>query len=215
MIAVKSNIISEEYENDEMIGLEANCVRIPLASGFLYVYSLYIQPSAHIDIYRSHIKAIRGLISDKNKNDFIKIAGDFNLADTTDWIENDSGFDYIPVIGESMSQKAIIARHVTSEMMDMGLFQISTFSGPRGNVLDLVYTNIPELSVVANADFRMLPEEKSDDCHIPIMCTIDCAPGFCGNETTETIYCFKRGNYDGVPKHFDTIGIHNLFAHAS
>lgn len=214
MIAVKSNIISEEYENDEMIGLETNCVRIPLASGFLYVYSLYIQPSAHIDIYRSHIKAIRRLISDTNKNDFMKIAGDFNLADTTDWIENDSGFDYIPVIGESMSQKAIIARHVTSEMMDMGLFQISTFSGPKGNVLGLVYTNFPELSVVANA-FRMLPEEKSDACHIPIMCTIDCAPSFCGNETTETIYCFKRGDYDGVREHFDTIGLHNIFAHAS
>lgn len=183
-ISVKSDILSEEYVNDEMADLEAICIRIPLSSGYLYIYCLYIQPTASLETYRSHIVAIKKLVSDMSKNDMLSLMGDFNLGNSVDWNENDCGFDYIPIIGDSISQKAIIARHVTSEMLELGLFQISKHCNSSGNVLDLVYTNVPELSVTADPDFLMLPSFKSDESHVPLMCTIDCDPGFNNNNVS-------------------------------
>lgn len=58
LIAVRNDIQCSEFSCPEMEGLESVCIRIALSSGFIYLYSLYIQPTADISIYRSHIAAI-------------------------------------------------------------------------------------------------------------------------------------------------------------
>lgn len=147
--------------------------------------------------------------------DIVIIIGDFNLGDSADWHENDDGFDYLPVIGESQSAKAVIAREVTSELLNLGLSQMSNFINSSGNVLELVYTNNPELAVVNKADFLMLPEWKSDKHHVPLMCTVECSPTTNTAGDPNSIYCFKRANYDEIRDHLSNVDIMHLIGNGS
>lgn len=210
LIAVRSDIKCDAYTNNIMDDLEAVCVRIPLKSGSLYIYCLYIQPSASIDIYRSHIDAIELLNNSLNTHDSIKILGDFNLGDTTKWFENDSGLDFLPIIGESQSVKSVIAREVTSKLLDLGLFQMTNLENAFHNTLDLIYTNSPEIMLTQMAQIRMLPSFKSDESHVPIVCSIECSPSIITTENTDSIYCFKRANYDEIRDHLEKIDFSSL-----
>jgi hypothetical protein len=156
LIAVKNEIQCEEFKCAVLDPLEAICVKITLPTGCVYIYCLYIQPTADIEIYRSHATAIETVKNMINKTDIFQIFGDFNFKGV-DWLDNDDGFDYIPVIGDSMSARSSIAREITTKLTEFGLFQMSSFPNVSGNVLDLVYTTFPELSVVSKADFLMLP----------------------------------------------------------
>lgn len=215
LIAVRYNIHCEEFSTDEMSNLEAVCVRIPTARGYIYIYSLYIQPTASIEVYRLHIEAIISITVNLTAFDTIVIMGDFNLGNSTEWLENDSGFDFIPLIGESQSAKSVIAREVTTRLLDCGLFQISNLENTSGNVLDLFYTNVPELADVKRADILMLPSFKSDPHHVPTMCLIDCAPTIINNTETQSIYCFKRANYDLIRDHLVSLNLQHLFTNSS
>lgn len=214
LIAVRNNIKCEEYTNNKFTDLEAVCVRISTKFGFMYIYCLYIQPTATLDMYRQHIDAIESITSVAGIKDTVVVLGDFNLC-TTKWLENDSGFDYLPVIGESQSIKAIIAEETTSRLLDCGLFQLCNFTNSSGNVLDLIYTNHPELAVANKADFLMLPPFKSDKCHTPIMCSIDCAPSTEITKSPESVYCFKKANYDQIRDHLFSLHLNELFVNDS
>lgn len=188
----------------------SNCTR-----SYIYIYSLYIQPTASIDVYRLHIEAIEHLSKGLLATDSIFVMGDFNLGGSTIWHENDSGFDFIPMIGDSQSAKSIIAREVTARLLDCGLFQISNQKNVSGNVLDLVYTNVPELTDLDRAELLLLPSFKSDPHHVPIRCLIDCSPTIANNMDAQSVYCFKRANYELIREHLENIDFQNMFVHAS
>lgn len=132
---------------------------------YSYTACTYIQPSASIDIYRAHLDAIHHLTTEMKPSDSLILLGDFNFGDAVTWIDSDSGFHFIATTGVSESAKSIIARESTKNLLDYGLFQLSNFQNASGNVLDLIYTNDPELSTVSPADFLLLPTHKSDKFH--------------------------------------------------
>lgn len=177
LIAIKKQMTCEIFETKEMLPLESVCVEIPTSMGNIFIYNLYIQlsSSTSIDIFgdslNQHIEAIKSV--KLNQSDSIIILGDFNLNNVK-WQSNDSGYDFIPVIGDSEGRPAAIARFIRSEFLRMGLFQMCNKVNDWMNVLDLVYTNVPELVVVENADFPLLPSEKSDKAHRPLQCGIEC-----------------------------------------
>lgn len=184
-----------------MIDLEAICAKVSLPSCFIFIYCLYIQPSATLEIYNAHIQAIEQLQNDASVNDMILILGDFNLGSAAVWEANDDGFDFIPSIGESKCIKANIAREITSSMMNFGLSQMSDFKNKFTNVLDLVYSNSPDLTVVSKADFLMIPSEKSDVAHVPLMCTVECSPKILPAGSSNSTFCFKKANFDLIRDH--------------
>lgn len=92
LIAVKNDMHCEEFSCLEMKKLEAVCVRIPLSSASIFIYSLYIQPTTDTSIYRSHIAAINAIKKCITNSDSLHIFGDFNL-NGVNWYENDDGFD--------------------------------------------------------------------------------------------------------------------------
>lgn len=176
-------------------------MRISLSSNCIFLYSLYIQGTADIATYRAHVAAINSVKQSVTNSDTLLILGDFNL-NGVEWYENDDGFDYVPVIGDSMSVRSIIARELTSEMADLGLFQMSTFANTSGNVLDLVYTDSSELCVVSKADFAMLSASKSDVDHVPLSCLVEwqrdnvTTTASASENDTNLVHCFKRASYD-------------------
>lgn len=63
------------------------------------------------------------------------------------------------MIGESNNERGVIAKYVTSALLESGLFQLNNFSNIADNVLDLVYTNSPEMAVVNLALSRLISFE--------------------------------------------------------
>lgn len=80
LIAVHSDIKSNEYSNVKMNDLETVCVVVPTLNGNIYIYSNYIQYGSSIDVYRAHITAINELKSTMNESDLLIIVGDFNMS---------------------------------------------------------------------------------------------------------------------------------------
>lgn len=209
LIAVLNKIECEEIKTPEMLNLEAVCIKISLPKGFLFIYSAYIQPSSSSTVYDDHFTAIKSI--QYSKSDQILITGDFNLA-TCKWQPNDDGFDYIPIIGESESRNATTARKFTSAMLENDLFQICNIPNKSNNVLDLIYTNIPEISLAEKADILLIPDSISDKAHNQIMCTIECQPiTFNSNSTGKPIFCFKKADYDAMNDSLNNIDFDELF----
>lgn len=115
LIAIDSKYNSEIVEIPEMDSLEAICVKINLQSSgsCLYIYGLYIQCGSNEDVYLSHLNALLKAHSMVNHGDIFVAVGDFNMS-SIKWSCNDDGFDYLPLIGDSTSIPATIARTVTS-----------------------------------------------------------------------------------------------------
>lgn len=106
------------------------------------------------------------------------ILGDFNLP-YVNWT-SDSGncddYGFLPEIGDSESIEANLSRKITSELLNLGLYQMCNFKNRAGNELDLAYTNIPELTSVDKADLKLFPDNMSDLAHTAMTCVIECDP---------------------------------------
>lgn len=151
--------------------------------------------------------------------------GDFNIPNTR-WERHELAVDFIPMIVSNekllrqsdmnelkVSAPREIAIETTSKFMDNGLFQMCDFKNNWGNVLDLVYTNMPELLVVNTPDFMLLPEGKSDPAHMPTMCTIEVSPEIHPVDQCDSrIYCFRKENYDSIREHLMQINFVGTFS---
>lgn len=95
---------------------------------------------------------------------------------------------------------------VTESILELGLFQMCNLSNSSGNVLDLIYTNSPELLISELAIRRLIPPELSDKAHNPISLSLECEPNtFNTNNDPELHYCFKKANYQVISEHLDSI----------
>lgn len=131
------------------------------------------------------------------------ITGDFNLP-IVKWVENEESGDFIPIIGESEGAEATIARHVTDSMIQLGLSQMNNIQNASRNVLDLIYTNVPELTVMEKADRLLIPKECSDKAHNPLSMFVECNPNiFPTTDNRFAAYSFRKGNYTAMREHFD------------
>ncbi|KAG4066151.1 hypothetical protein HA402_010353 [Bradysia odoriphaga] len=104
-------------------------------------------------------------------------------------------------------------------MMNNGLFQMSSYKNNSGNVLDLIYTNSPELTVVSKADYRMLPLHKSDVCHVPLTCAIEFDPIVSTNsmnaDDQQEVYSFRKANYDDIRAYLSTFDFPSILNNAT
>lgn len=72
-------------------------------------------------------------------------------------------------------------------------------------MLETVFTNVPELSTVNFADFPLLPTSKSDKCHVPIMCNLECTPNLLSSNDGGTALSFHKANYDDIREYLRNI----------
>lgn len=198
LIAINSKLNSEQIITPEMSSLECVCAKITLSDCCLFIFCSYIQPNASFETYCEHLTAIKS-IDNLRPNDIIMVCGDFNLPNVQWLVNDDDDTSFMPIIGDSQSVKSNIARHITTELLDMGLLQISNIINANGNVLDLFYTNMPELAVIEKADFLLIPDNKSDKAHVQTMITIECQPTVCTPcDNDNTRYCFNKANFDSI-----------------
>lgn len=116
-------------------------------------------------------------------------------------------------MNENLNNISIVARKFTSDMINNNLFQICNLQNIINNVLDLVYTNMPELAIVEKADLLLIPESIADKAHVQMVCTIECAPKvFQLNSEAASVYCFKKADYDAINDCINNIDFEQLFA---
>lgn len=126
-------------------------------------------------------------------------------------MESDENTHFLPLIGESESNAAHIARLVTNSMLEMDLFQIGSFKNASGNVLDLFYTNMPELTCLDRPDILIIPDCKSDKSHTQTLFTIECQPKtFLPNASESTHFCFKKADYQAINNELQAIDFESL-----
>lgn len=208
LIALKAEIDCDEYITPEMNGLEAVCVKANLSECSLYIYCLYIQPGSSLEVYIKHLTAIKSI--EGSSRDIITIFGDWNLPKIR-WSLNEEGFDFLPIIGESQCAEAQKAKHVTEFMLNNGLFQVCGLTNKSNNVLDLIFTNMPELTLVQKSDMPLIPESIQDDAHVLMSCFIECEPkSYNTGSDDRKIYCFKKGNYESINEFVDTINFSDM-----
>lgn len=75
----------------------------------------------------------------------------------------------------------------------------------KGNVLDLCYTNMPELAVVEKADINLIPDNIADKAHTQLSITIECEPTTHHDSSHASTYCFRKANYDKINNHLEQI----------
>lgn len=204
----------------EIEPLEAVCVRITLKSSCIYVYSLYIRNRLNFEQeitttrYKNHIAALKALKLKCSPVDTIVVLGDFNLPSVEWTSDSDASEDYgfVPVIGESQSIEANLARSVTTELLESGLCQMCNFKNYAGNVLDLTYTNMPELISIEKAEMTLFPDICRDPAHNAILCTIECEPAhFQSEDKSNSRFCFKKANYEALNSDLCSLNYDELF----
>lgn len=79
LIAIKQEFDADEISTPEMADLEAICVKITLTDCCVFIYCNYVQPSATLDTYQKHIKAIESIEKIRSMNDITMHCGDWNL----------------------------------------------------------------------------------------------------------------------------------------
>lgn len=213
LVAIDSKYDSEFIDVPELDHLEALCVKIHLRSSdtYLFIYGLYIQYGSPESLYSSHMKAITAVYSLVKHGDIFVAIGDFNMPIVT-WTQNEDGFDFLPLIGNSESVEANIARMVTSTLLNCGLFQMTDLMNKSNNVLDLAYTNMPELFVIGRADLPLIPETLQDTAHVQTRCEIECEPSpFVSSSSSEQIYCFKKAPFELIRNELANVDFHSLF----
>ncbi|XP_031629635.1 uncharacterized protein LOC116344914 [Contarinia nasturtii] len=190
LIALKSELDGEEFKTQEMSNLEA--------------------PRSPLEIYENHLKAINSIEKVRSVKDIVLYCGDWNLPEIK-WHINDDGLSFLPILGESESQRAVIARIISNKLLEMGLSQLCDFENVSGNVLDLFYTNMPELACMERADIKLIPDLMSDKAHVQTMCVLECQPKVYVPECTDASrFCFNKANYEEIRESLSYIDFDHL-----
>lgn len=116
VIASKLSLHCERLLQNEYLNLEFVCVKYQLEYQLVIIYCLYIPPNSALEIYRSHLDAIKSISQELNAK--VIILGDFNLPEIK-WILSEANDQYVPV--NIRSEEAVhtcdsLARYGFSQM---------------------------------------------------------------------------------------------------
>ena len=173
LIAVDSNLSSEEIPFVSPIDIEFISIKICFRGVFLYVTCSYISPSSDISVYHNHLSAIQSvnnLLSDK---DHLIVLGDFNLPRTT-WLQNN----------ESNSLTPTTEHGFIDGLFDISLCQINHVKNSLSRQLDLCFVCDPASVVLSRTEPLTYPE---DPYHPTLELVIDLGTSVTNFHITPTV----------------------------
>ncbi len=163
LIAVSATLYSDRVPLNGFDHLEFVCVQFCNESKSIFVYCAYIPPmsTSTKHIYKDHFQAIRSI--NVNINDILIVVGDFNIPNI-EWQSNDNK--------KLLPQPVTETRELTEKLAELAklqsdrkLHQLSNYKNPKGNVLDLVFSNDADHTSVSLLPESELPLSKQDKCH--------------------------------------------------
>ena len=180
IILIKDNIQHERIDIDtpcDIVFVKIECAN----KESLVVGSVY-RPTNNIESYAHDLFDAISKVSKKFRKSAIWITGDFNLPDI-DWLSNTiQGYQYRKSINETFLQME----------PDLGLTQMIDFHTRGTNILDLFFTNRPDL---VN---QYSPMPGISDHHAVFVDTNMCAPRI--KQPKRTLYMWGKANIDNIKK---------------
>lgn len=117
------------------------------------------------------------------------------------------------MIGDSTSERATIARIVTNNMIQEGYSQLNNIENVSHNVLDLIYSNEPELTLVEPAISRLIAKELSDPAHHPLSITLESeSMSYQADKQQQQSYCFRKANYEAIKEELASLDYEAVFS---
>src|SRR5436190_370809 len=108
----------------------------------LIIGSVYFPPGSNVTVYESHCQALEAIIAKSSYSDIL-IVGDFNLPHTL-WYNIHSTLHCDIDECCHMSEQA---NTILCYFNEFNLYQMNTFKNQYGNMLDLVFTSLTDLSI--------------------------------------------------------------------
>lgn len=201
VIASKLSLHCERLLQNEYLNLEFVCVKYQLVSQLVIIYCLYIPPYSALEIYRSHLDAIKSISQELNAK--VIILGVFNLPEIK-WILSEANDRFVPV--NIRSEEAV---HTCDYLARYGFSQMNIIPNHYGNVLDLVFTNDPSIaSFFKSSD----PLSKVDKCHYPFNVFVECLEfNDSANNSSETTYAFYKTDFRTLNEFISNNGYFSMF----
>lgn len=112
---------------------------------------------------------------------------------------------------QSRSIYNINALDFLHQMMELPLFQLSNLQNDSHNVLDLLFTTTPRDIVLSTDNYTLIEQTQQDKRHVPFEINIDCIEQSPTNPPVKTVYCYRRGNYDRMCQHLESINFQHEF----
>lgn len=166
LIAVSAKLYSDPVCLNGYNHLEYVCVQFLNDNKSIFLYCVYIPPDSAIDIYEEHFEAIQSI--KMSKNDILIVVGDFNLPNIV-WHSSDN-VTFLPnnidTFRETRSQSKKLTK-LKEFQSKSKLHQLCNDKNPKGNVLDLVFSNDIDHISIARLHESQEPMSKPDSSHAP------------------------------------------------
>lgn len=152
LIAVHVSLPVEQFDFHQPIDVEFLCVCIRLFSKNIIITCSYIPPSSDISTYLSHMRLIEEISDKLQPTDILIVLGDFNISNISWSFDNDLGYLLPTLYADKFDE-------FFDKLYHSGLMQFNKVCNSHNHVLDLVFSNSFEISVVRGEPF-VNPEDS-------------------------------------------------------
>lgn len=151
LIAVHCSIPSSLVCTPDVFNIETVCVRLTFSLMNIFIICAYIPPSFDPSVYSDFARILEAVNDLMSPRDVFIVCGDFNIPDVS-WLRcSERGF-MVPSSQGRMN-------HFFDAVSSLGLMQINNVFNVSNRLLDLIYSNVNELSVLRTVPF-VSPEDK-------------------------------------------------------
>lgn len=198
LIATHKSLNGQVIFDGDFYGAEIICVGININYRKYFLVELYIRPNSPIKIFENIVTAIDFLITKSVQKDSIIVSGDFNLSDLL-WISDDIDN---PNISYPINACSRVELFILDSFHGFGLSQINGTSNNNGKMLDLIWTNDPDLLYCLNSDSFLV---KSEVHHKSIKIFKSGCVNNGKNAKYNFYYDFRNANYNDLIDHFNSV----------
>lgn len=140
LISVHKKYVSELILSGENNGCEQLWIQIKNRNKKLFLCVLYIPPNSNPNLYENHLSIIKNVCKMVDINTSVVIYGDFNLP-MLNWIKSDiCEATYFPINISNQSEEITV-----DSFNEIGLMQINYVLNENNRILDLAWTNEPDV----------------------------------------------------------------------
>lgn len=190
LISVDKKFNSELILSGESNGCEQIWIKIKSKSKNLFLGVLYIPPNSCTDLYLRHSNIIKNVCDLADIETTVALYGDFNMP-MIKWTQSD--------ICESTYFAINITNQIEHDTIDsfseIALMQINYILNDNNRILDLVWTNEPDVCFCKICDDNILTNEshhKALNIEIEFKCDVDL------NAEKEYYNDYANANYDEI-----------------
>lgn len=151
LLAVHSSIPSALVTTTDISNVESVCVRLSFPYMNVFILCAYIPPNLDFNVYSEFAHSVEIINDGMSCSDVFIVCGDLNIPSVS-WIHCPERGNMAPTCSGKM-------KDFFDNMSSLGLMQFNDVFNESNRLLDLVFSNIGEVSLLRVAPF-VFPEDK-------------------------------------------------------